>query len=596
MAKKKLPKGIRKKGNAYEGRASIRGEMVYAYDKDLDTCIEKLEKAKESARANREKRYNSFTLNEWFEEWFELVKKHSLKETSYYPVKHNFKKTFGFYLGSKKIRDITAMDVQYALNAMKEGGMSDKAMREGLGKTRTCLDFAIANGVITKNPTLAIELPWSFKISDEIVALTQEEQNIFLNAAEGRWYEEMFYCMFLSGMRVGEVGGLKWMDVDFHKKEINIKRALSCNYKDGVKSEKMVPPKTANSVRKIPFMGEKEEMLLRQKEKQKKAMKSLGSRWRAKGELTNLVFTTSMGSTCTRYIVEKEVKKVLKQIREEEAYACVRENREPIVFPEIYPHAIRHTFATRCFERGMTPKVVQKLMGHSSISITLDIYTHVLTGRFMEETKKFGRANRSRGAADESGAPEGICLPLSEEQLYGYGLEPAYTGIETGQSDNAAVNDTVGDDEDSVMLPMSNYELLTNVLRFDEMYASKRISASYLTDIKEFFGVQRGQASRILNQWYFMLDDGCLPGEIYISLSLDELHEVLPILQKQMETEQKIIEQGNLGARIDAEFNLAVMKTIEEKIQLRQGSVFSEEYSGEGADELTSDLLLDDVG
>lgn len=79
-------------------------------------------------------------------------------------------------------------------------------------------------------------------------------------------------------------------------------------------------------------------------------------------------------------------------IREKEAVVAVQEGREPRVIRDFHPHTLRHTFATRCFENKMEPKVVQKLMGHSSISITLNIYTHVLDSKMDEEVKKFGVA------------------------------------------------------------------------------------------------------------------------------------------------------------------------------------------------------------
>ena len=100
-----------------------------------------------------------------------------------------------------------------------------------------------------------------------------------------------------------------------------------------------------------------------------------------------------MGSPCSRYIVEKEIKKVIKRMREKEAVLAVQEHREPKIIRDFHPHTIRHTFATRCFEKKMEPKVVQKLMGHSSISITMNIYTHVLENKMNEEIQKFGSAN-----------------------------------------------------------------------------------------------------------------------------------------------------------------------------------------------------------
>ena len=194
-------------------------------------------------------------------------------------------------------------------------------------------------------------------------------------------------------MRVGELGGLQWPDINFTRKITEINRSLSCSYYNGEKREILVTPKTVNSTRQIPFMGEIEAILKSQREKQARLKKELGNRWRGKEELGDLVFTTSMGSPCSRYIVEKEIKKVIKRMREKEAVLAVQEHREPKIIRDFHPHTIRHTFATRCFEKKMEPKVVQKLMGHSSISITMNIYTHVLENKMNEEIQKFGSAN-----------------------------------------------------------------------------------------------------------------------------------------------------------------------------------------------------------
>lgn len=195
-----------------------------------------------------------------------------------------------------------------------------------------------------------------------------------------------------SGIRLGEVGGLKWKDVDFKNNCININRSLSCNYIDGVKKIMLTTPKTHNSYRTIPFMGEAREMFLAQKEKQDALRKKLGSRYRGKGEFSDLVFCTTMGSPILRYHAEKECKKVVKEINETEAYEAARENRVPVVFEDVYPHAIRHTFCSRCFESDIKPKIVQALMGHQHYSTTIEIYTHVTQLKFDEEVKKFGRA------------------------------------------------------------------------------------------------------------------------------------------------------------------------------------------------------------
>ena len=213
----------------------------------------------------------------------------------------------------------------------------------------------------------------------------------------------MFYLMFLTGMRIGEVGGLMWKDVDFNGKCLRINRSLSCQYEYGKKMLRLLAPKTHNSYRKIPFFGEAEEMLLQQKAKTDSLKKVLGNRFRATGEYADLVFVTTMGSPVLRYHAEKEIKKVVKEINEQEAFESVQEQREPHYFEDMYPHAIRHTFCSRCFEAGMQPKVVQSIMGHQHYSTTIDIYTHVSESKYQEEIGKFGRAVEP----EEDGSMEG---------------------------------------------------------------------------------------------------------------------------------------------------------------------------------------------
>ena len=81
-----------------------------------------------------------------------------------------------------------------------------------------------------------IEVPWTFKQSKEEIALTQEEQDNFLSEMEDSWYKEMFYFMCLTGVRVGELGGMKWSDIDFKKKVVHVRRSL---YKSRLSPEKI---------------------------------------------------------------------------------------------------------------------------------------------------------------------------------------------------------------------------------------------------------------------------------------------------------------------------------------------------------------------
>lgn len=116
---KALPRGVREKNGSYEARAVVNGIRINLYGTDLNELMDEFEKAKESARDTLDYRKTRITLNEWFEECFSEVKQHRVKETSIAPMKNNFKRTFGFYIGSMKLKDIKPLDVQRALNEME---------------------------------------------------------------------------------------------------------------------------------------------------------------------------------------------------------------------------------------------------------------------------------------------------------------------------------------------------------------------------------------------------------------------------------------------------------------------------------------------
>lgn len=389
---KELPKGIyQRKDGRYEARALVNGIKIQLYNFNLKELKIEFEKRKKEAKQGVDKKFSSITLDEWFEEWFARYKVPKIKETSIVPMKTKYRANFGRLIGNMKVADIRNMDIQDVINTMQREGKATSSMRDALGRVRECLESAKNNRIISENPCFDITVPWE-NVTKERRFLSQEEQNRFLQQVENNWYKEMFYIMFLTGMRIGEVGGLKWEDVDFKNKCININRSLSCQYESGIKTVRLTAPKTHNSYRKIPFMGEAEEMFLSQKKKQENIKKELGKRYRSDGEFTDLVFVTSMGSPVFRHHAEKEVKKVVKAINEQEAFDSVSEQREPHYFEDLYPHAIRHTFCSRCFQLNMNPKVVQKLMGHQHYSTTIDIYTHIMQDDIDSEVCKLESA------------------------------------------------------------------------------------------------------------------------------------------------------------------------------------------------------------
>lgn len=389
---KELGRGLyQRKDGRYEARAKVNGKNIDIFGRNLRELKKRFEEEKEEAENMLEVRRKRITLNEWFEEWFQNYKVPYIKETSIFPMKSKFYNSYGKYLGDRRLIDITNIDIQNVINKMRDEGKANSTMRDALGRMRDCMESAKNNMIIPINPCFEIKVPWENK-QIERRFLSKEEQNKFLKAVDHNWYKEMFYIMFLTGMRIGEVGGLMWSDIDFENKCIHINRSLSCQYEYGNKMIRLVEPKTHNSYRTIPFFGEAEEMYRAQQKKVKNLKRTLGSRWRAEKGYEDLVFVTTMGSPVLRYHAEKEIKKVVKEINMQEAFEAMKEQREPVVFKNMYPHAIRHTFCSRCFEADMQPKVVQNIMGHQHYSTTIDIYTHISEAKYEEEIDKFGMA------------------------------------------------------------------------------------------------------------------------------------------------------------------------------------------------------------
>lgn len=172
-----------------------------------------------------------------------------------------------------------------------------------------------------------------------------DEQKKFLETAETEygWYYPMLKVMLLTGMRISEVGGLCWSDIDYDNDVIHIRRALFSQYEYGKKKLHFTTTKTINSVRDIPMMADCKKMLKLQKKNQNKIKKELGKRYRSENEegLSDLVFTSSMGSAATRYNVAPIINKIVKSINLREDYESVKENRKPIYMEPVSPHALR---------------------------------------------------------------------------------------------------------------------------------------------------------------------------------------------------------------------------------------------------------------
>ena len=371
----------------YEARCTINGVKICIYNMNLAHLKKDFEMEKAKVLRDEKNIRPNLTLKEWWEEFFENHKSQALKSEvsrkAYYRKVNN---TYISAIGHQKLETITHMNIQSTTNELVEKFKS-RTVREALGVLRECLDVGVLNSLIKSNPCVNIAIKEENEAMQERRVLSSQEIKMFLDEVQHEYYNEVYQIMLLTGIRIGELGGLQWGDINFQTKTIRVQRSLSVGYVEGKKIEYLTSPKTSNSYRTIPFFGNVGELFKAWKVKQDEHRKKLGIRWRLREELGDLVFTTTLGSPVTRYALSHNIEKVLKNINEKEKYNAAVEGREPQLVNHIYPHAFRHTFATRCFEKKLDPVVIQRIMGHADYSVTLK-YTHLLETKLNEEIAK----------------------------------------------------------------------------------------------------------------------------------------------------------------------------------------------------------------
>ena len=377
-----LGKGFRQRpSGSYNLRIAIKGEYVNITHDNLDV-LRKIYQEKTEYILRRSADLTIIpTLNEWFEFWCKNYKAIQIKPTSYRTIQASFKNIFGNFIGNMPINIIRNIDIQKCVNEYINKGKNASRLHSTLGYLKDCFELAVVNKLLNENPSLFITVPrakqYDFDIRSKV--LTPQEENLFLNTAEESWYYNAFYIMLNTGLRIGELCGLKWEDIDFNNKYINVQRQLICQYYKG-KHTHFDTLKSKSSYRKIPFIGNVENILKQQYKMISDRRLKLKKEWRATfldAEFSDLVFFTTMGSPMKKETFVQAIRVVLKNIR-----------KQYPEFPHIHPHMFRHTFATKCYNAGVPAKVAQVLLGHQNTAITLNIYTHLSSENISNEAAK----------------------------------------------------------------------------------------------------------------------------------------------------------------------------------------------------------------
>ncbi len=223
------------------------------------------------------------------------------------------------------------------------------------------LEQAVKNDIISKNPCKAIILPKDAK--KEVRFLNIEEQNRLIMASKGYRLGIVTQLAIWTGMRLGEVLGLKWEDVDFNNRTLSVKRTINRlkNYDDIAETKTKIvidTPKTKNAIRTIPLSNIAFEGLMVHKRIQDGEIEFAGSSYIKDG----FIFANELGAP----IEPRSYQDIFKLIVADAG------------LEDIHFHLLRHSFASNGITLGISPKIISEILGHSDITTTLNIYSHVV--------------------------------------------------------------------------------------------------------------------------------------------------------------------------------------------------------------------------
>lgn len=307
---------------------------------------------------------SAMSLDNFLNRWLEEIAQFKLRARTFETYEALLKRHVRNKLGAKKICDLQAFEVQRLYNEMRKDGYSPKTIRHVHNVFSSALKQAIKWKMLMHNPCDICELPRMEK--KEMKYLSPEEASRFLEVAK----EDKLYAVFVlaieTGMRPEEYFGLKWKDIDFEKKTVSVRRALVLKTGGGFI---FTEPKTKQSRRSIPITQTVVELLKKHRKAQLEERISNAKRY----QNFDLVFASEIGTPIQH---QNFTRRHFKPIRDKAEVTKIR----------LYD--LRHTTATLLLSSGENPKVVSERLGHASIVLTLDTYSHVLPSMQKDATDK----------------------------------------------------------------------------------------------------------------------------------------------------------------------------------------------------------------
>ena len=355
-----------KRGNRHSISAVTLEELR---EKELDVLRDVLDGVKVDK--------NNLTVNDLYNSWIQL--KRGLKENTFSNYKYMYKMFVEPDFGKNRITDLKRSDVRGFYNFLAEEKHVQINTIDSIHTVlHQVLEIAVEDDYLRYNPSdnalKELKKAVNFEV-EKRRALTVSEQEIFeaflrKKGQYHRWYP-VFTVMLWTGMRVGEITGLRWCDIDLEEGSINVNHTLV--YFDKRAEERCTfainTTKTKAGERSIPMLPKVKEAFLMEKEYQREC--GVKSESVVDG-YQDFIFVNRFGNVQHQGTLNKALRRIIRDCN----FEILDKNKQNdvIILPKFSNHSLRHTFTTRMCEAGVNIKAMQEILGHADAETTMDIY------------------------------------------------------------------------------------------------------------------------------------------------------------------------------------------------------------------------------